>query len=185
MKNDLFNEFPEIKTCEVMLRKLNFNDIKDMFEIFSDSNVLKYNNILPHKKIIDTEELFFTFIRDYKYNKAINWGIINLENNKLIGICGLYNFDYKFTRAEIRFEVNRAYCKQEYIYKALKEIIKFGFENTPLQRIEAIVNDEDEISKDTLEKLKFKYEGCLRKRFYFNSEFKDKNYFGLLKEEWK
>ncbi|AGK97213.1 GNAT family N-acetyltransferase [Clostridium pasteurianum] len=185
MTKNLFKEFPEIKTNEIMLRKLNFNDIQDMFEIFSDEEVLKYYDVLPHKNIEDTERLFFTFTNNYKDNKAIRWGIVNLENNKLIGTCGFHNFDYKSTRAEIGCELNKAYWKQGFMHKALNEIIKIGFENSPLNRIEAIVDDENENSKLILEKLAFKHEGCLRKRFYFNGQFRNENYFGLLKDEWK
>lgn len=185
MIKNIFKEFPEVKTDEIILRELNFNDIKDMFEIFSDKELLKYYNILPHKTIEDTERLFFTFTNDYKDCKSITWGIINRENNKLIGTCGFHNFDCKLTRAQISYEFNRVYQKQVFIHKALNEIIKIGFKNSPLKRIEAIIDDKNENSKMILENLTFKYEGCLRKRFYFNGDFRDENYFGLLKEEWQ
>lgn len=185
MVKNLFKEFPEIKTDEILLRELNFNDIRDMFEIFSNEEVLKYYDILPHKSIEDTERLFFTFTNNYKDHKAIRWGIINRANNKLIGTCGFHNFDYKLSRAEIGYELNRAYWKQGFIHKALNEIINIGFQSNSLNRIEAIVDDENENSKIILERLAFKYEGCLRKRFYFNGRFRDENYFGLLKDEWR
>ncbi|WP_010233495.1 GNAT family N-acetyltransferase [Clostridium arbusti] len=185
MTKNLFKEFPEIKTDKIILRELNFNDIRDMFEIFSNEEVMRYYDVLPHKNIEDTERLFFTYANDYKDHKSIRWGIINIENNKLIGTCGFYNFDYKSTRAEIGYELNKAYWKQGFMHKALNEIIKLGFENSHLKRIEAIVHNENKSSKMILERLAFKHEGCLRKRFYFNGEFRDENYFGLLKDEWQ
>lgn len=185
MIKDIFKEFPEIKTNKVILRQLRFNDIHDMFEIFSDEEILKYCGTLPHKSIEDTERLFFSFINDYKDSRAIRWGIVNPESNKLIGTCGFYNFDYKFTRAQIDYELNKKYLKKEFIHNSLNEIIKIGFKKSPLKRIEAIIDDKNEISKEIFEDLAFKYEGCLRKRFYFNGNFVDENYFGLLKDEWK
>jgi len=184
MIKDIFKEFPEVKTDKIILRELNFNDIKDMFEIFSNEEILKYYYISPHKSIEDTERLFFTFINDYRDCKAITWGIVNPKNNKLIGICGFNNFDCKLSRAQINYELNRAYLRQGFIYDALNEIIKIGFKNSSIKRIEAIVDDKNKNSKEILENLEFKYEGCLRKRFYFNGNFKDENYFGLLKDEW-
>jgi ribosomal-protein-alanine N-acetyltransferase len=63
--------------------------------------------------------------------------------------------------------------------------IAFGFGTFGFQRIEAVVDEDNEPSKALLRKLGFTHEGCLRKRFFFNNRFWDEHYFGLLRTEYK
>jgi len=180
----IFTEFKVIRTDNLLLRKIIIDDAKDMFEIFSDKEVLKYYDLLPHKAISETVEFIKLLNEWYENRKGIRWGIIKKDENKLVGTCGFHHFDEEFKRAEIGYELNKNYWKNGIMKEALKEIIEVGFDFMNLNRIEGIVDNENEASKIILIKLGFKFEGCLRKRFYFNEEFRDEHYYGLLKSEW-
>jgi len=180
----IFTEFKVIRTDNLLLRKIIIDDAKDMFEIFSDNEVLKHYDLLPHKTVSETVE-FIKFQEEwYENRKGIRWGIIKKDENKLIGTCGFHHFDEEFKRAEIGYELNKNYWNKGFMKEALKEILKVGFSFMNLNRIEGIVDNENEVSKIILIKLGFKFEGCLRERFYFNGEFRDENHYGLLKSEW-
>lgn len=69
--------------------------------------------------------------------------------------------------------------------EALSTILRFGFQEMGLHRVEAVVDDENERSKGLLRKVGFTYEGTLRQRYWFRNRYWDEHYFGLLRDEWK
>jgi len=63
-------------------------------------------------------------------------------------------------------------------------VLKYGFEEMRLNRIQAIIDSENVRSFRLVQRLRFKKEGVLRQRSYFNGQFRDDVCFSLLKKEW-
>lgn len=177
-------EFPVLETDRLILRKTKISDKDDIFEIFSDEEVLKYYDMLPMKNLKESEELIKNHKKWYEEKAGIRWAIELKSSGKVVGTCGFHNFDDEFMRAETGYELNKNYWRQGIMYEALSKIVDFAFNNLNLNRLEAVVDDVNEASKKFLLKLGYKYEGCLRKRFYFRKKFIDEHYFGYLKDEY-
>jgi ribosomal-protein-alanine N-acetyltransferase len=69
--------------------------------------------------------------------------------------------------------------------EAMSAILTFGFSELGLHRVEAVIDIENDRSKNLLLKLGFSYEGNLRQRYFLRGEFLDEYYYGLLKDEWQ
>ena len=67
--------------------------------------------------------------------------------------------------------------------EAVEKIIRYGFEELNLNRIEAIVGPENVPSLRLMEKNGFVQEGRLRKHYPSENGFEDSLVFGLLREE--
>ena len=69
--------------------------------------------------------------------------------------------------------------------EALRAVLKYGFEEMRLNRIQAIIDSKNTRSMQLVRRLGFKKEGVLRQRSYFNGRFLDDVMFSLLMTEWK
>lgn len=113
----------------------------------------------------------------YAQHEGIRWGITLKGEDKVIGSCGFYLFNLESSHAETGYELNRAYWRQGIVSEAMTAILTYAFNELDLARIEAVVDDVNERSKDLLLKLGFTHEGTLRKRFYFRERFLDEHFF--------
>jgi len=68
--------------------------------------------------------------------------------------------------------------------EALHALIRYGFKELGLNRIEADIDPRNTRSARSLETLGFKTEGLLRQRWIVGEEVSDSALYGLLQEEW-
>ena len=68
--------------------------------------------------------------------------------------------------------------------EALKEIIKFGFDEMNLTRIETKLDSMNVASEKVMQKNGLKYEGTLRKKEFLKNKFIDVKYYSILKDEY-
>ncbi|MBB6218003.1 ribosomal-protein-alanine N-acetyltransferase [Anaerosolibacter carboniphilus] len=179
------NEFPELETSRLLLRKITSEDAKVLLNYWSDEDVIRYMNIESLTKIEFIHEMIDLLNNLYDNRQAIRWGIINKENNHLIGTCG-YNsgLDENEHTGEIGYEIGKEYWGKGFMQEALKSVIDYGFQTMDLNRIEALVMLENIASIELLKKLGFKEEGVLREHGFYKNSFWDEYCFSLLKREW-
>jgi len=101
----------------------------------------------------------------------------------LIGTCGYYDWNKTAQRAEIGYDLDPAYWGQGIMNEALRVVLKHGFEEMRLNRIQAIIDSRNVRSLRLVQRLGFKKEGVFRQRSYFNGQFRDDVCFSLLKKE--
>lgn len=181
----IFTTFPRIETPHLILRQIIPDDAVALFATFSDEAVMEFYGQEPHRSVDDTREQIRQLQGWYARREGIRWGITRGGDDTVIGSCGLYLFDEGFHRAEIGYELGRAYWRQGIMREALGAMLTFAFAGTGLRRIEAVVESGNERSQALLHTLGFTHEGTLRQRFFFRDRFWDEHYFGLLREEWQ
>jgi ribosomal-protein-alanine N-acetyltransferase len=182
----MFGErFPELHTDRLLLRQSLSADADAMFAIFSDDVVMHYYGLVPHTSIAEAHELITAQQHWFTAGHAIRWAIVDRQNGTYYGSCGFHNFDAAPTRAELGYELCQAYWGCGLMREALLPVLRYAFATLRLNRVEAVVDEDNERSKTLLRRLGFRYEGCLRKRFYHRDRFWDEHYFGLLSDEWK
>jgi ribosomal-protein-alanine N-acetyltransferase len=181
----MFTTFPTLTTERLLLRRIQLEDARDLFAIFSDEEVMEFYGHLPHKSIEDSRALIHQQHKWYEQREGIRWGITLRGEDKVLGSCGFYLFDLEARRAETGYELKRSCWRQGIVSEAMTAILNYAFTELDLHRVEAVVDDVNERSKGLLRKLGFTHEGTLRERFYFRGRFLDEHYFGLLKDEWR
>lgn len=178
----MHNEFPVIETERLRLRFITEKDLEEMFSIYSSEEVVKYWRIYPINDISIVESMIEKFKGSFELDMGIRWGIELKSTIKLIGICGYHNWNKKHFRAEIGYELGNEFWGKGYAKESISSIIKYGFDEMNLERIEALVYPENETSENMLNKLGFLHEGYLRKYAYFRDKHQDLNMFSLIKD---
>ncbi len=183
--DDAFTSFPTLSTNRLLMRQIITGDAEALFAIRSDEESMKYFGQELYKSLAETITVIKLMEERYTRKEALRWVITLKEYDQLIGTCTLFHFDEGFHRAETGYELNRAFWGKGIMTEAMSAILTFGFSELGLHRIEAVIDIENERSKNLLFRLGFTYEGNLRQRFLFLDQFLDEYYFGLLKDEWQ
>lgn len=182
--DEAFTRFPVLTTQRLRLRQVEPRDAEDLYAMFSDEETMRF-----YGEAYQSLEEALAYIRlrqeDYAQRNAIRWGIMLHDDDRIIGSCGFHHFDEGYHRAETGYVINRAYWGQGIMSEAMTAILRYGFADMGLHRIEAIIDFANERSKNLLLKLGFQYEGNLRQRYAFRGGFEDEHYFGLLRDEWR
>lgn len=110
--------------------------------------------------------------------------MISSKSSKLIGTCGYVWWQPENEKAEIGYALSPDYWNKGIVTEAAKEIIKFGFENMRLNRIEAHCVDKNIASERIMQKIGMQYEGRLRDFRKFKGKFFDFKMYSILKKEW-
>jgi ribosomal-protein-alanine N-acetyltransferase len=85
--------------------------------------------------------------------------------------------------ADIAYYLSKDYWNKGIMSEAAKEVVRFGFEDLGLHRIQATVLPENIYSLRILKKIGFIEEGLLRK-YNHGKEFKDTLMLSILKEDY-
>ncbi|TDF93047.1 GNAT family N-acetyltransferase [Paenibacillus piri] len=170
----------ELHTERLHLRKMKISDSPSLFKIWSDPEVTKFMNINCFTDENQANDMIKLLDELSKDNKAIRFSIIEIESNEIIGTCGYDSLDFENVKAEIGFDIARAFWGKGYASEAISSLIDYAFSSLKLNRIEAQVEPENVNSVKVLQKLNFIFEGTLRQYERVNGKFKDLSIYSKL-----
>lgn len=176
--------FPQLETERFILRNLSFEDADDLFDYFSNDEVTKYYDLESFVEVRQAQELIQRWNSRYLENKGFRWAITVKPDNRVIGTCGFHNWVKKYYKAEIGYELHPTYWRQGVMTEVIQEIMRFGFEDLGLNRIEAFIDPDNMGSRYLLEKTGFYEEGYLKDYFFEKNQFVDAVIFALLKKQY-
>ncbi|OAB43726.1 GNAT family N-acetyltransferase [Paenibacillus glacialis] len=180
---DIFKDLPVLETSRTILRKIEKNDVQDIYSYCNDKEVSNYTTWDAHKKLEDTEG-FVNFVIDrYSKSQLSPWGIQDKNTEKIIGTCDFVNWNIDNYRAEIGYALSREYWGQGYMTECVKRLIEFGFKNMDLVRIEARCVLMNIGSSRVMEKSGMELEGTLRKHILIKGKFEDVKIYSIIKED--
>jgi ribosomal-protein-alanine N-acetyltransferase len=181
---DLFKSLPELETMRLRLRRLSMHDAGDIFEYASDPEVSKYVLWDHHRTIADSKSYLKHVLFLYSKGIPASWGIVLKEENKLIGTGGYQWWSVADSKAEVGYVISKSYWNKGYMTEALEEILRFGFEQMELVRIEAKCFVQNTASVRVMEKCGMKLEGTLRSYKYVKGNFGDFKLYSILSSEF-
>lgn len=111
----------------------------------------------------------------------ISWGIELKKNHRLAGEVNLFNIEND-RQAMIGYRISAAYQNMGFVTEALRRVIRFCFEETGIQRLEAEVMTVNVASNRVMEKCGFTCEGTKRQAKFVNI-YTDFNIYGLLRSD--
>ncbi len=85
------------------------------------------------------------------------WPIFLLKTDAPIGCCGLRPYDLSKRVYEIGFHIRSAHWRKGYAFEAAGAVIEYGFNKIKAAALFAGHHPENEISRNLLEKLGFRY----------------------------
>lgn len=186
MIKELFLNFKDLQSERLLLRKITGKDIPDIFEIYSNREVMLYfDDRYAFEDIAEAEQMVSDYENAMQDQNGMRWGIILKDDGKLIGTCGFHALSDYHKRIEIGYDLNRGYWGKGIMTEALSLIIDYAFEKSEVNRIEAFVEPPNTASGALLEKLGFSMEGILREHEMCRGKMTDIQLFSLLRKEWK
>lgn len=158
----VFQAFPQLKTRNLVLRRIRPTDAESVFDILADKEVARFYDEEPFSDVSQAVELIEYWATAFERRQVIRWGIARKDDNSIIGSCGYYGLHRRHMRGSLGYELAQPYWRQGIMTEALSAVIEFGFEGVGLNRIEATVMVGNQASVRLLEKLGFRNEGVLR-----------------------
>lgn len=144
--------YPVIETDRLKLRLLTVEDRQAVFRHFSDEEVTRYLDIPPCRSIEEAEEIIQFHIDD----PGCRWGLFDKHQDQLAGTCGFHCWTTGSAgKAEIGFDLSKAFWGRGLMAEALLPVITFGYEVMGLEVIEATVDPGNNRSMRLLERLGF------------------------------
>lgn len=178
-----FDYFPELESDRFILREVKEKDYISLFEIYSDVETIKYQQMATMQTIEQAQKSVQAFQQGFINRKFIRWCITTKENDSVIGLITLHDFNLCNSQAEIGFMLTKKYWRQNIMAEVAKVVIRFAFEVVRLHRLEASIHPDNIASIRLSEKLGFNREG-LKKESAYNmrtAEYEDRLIFGLTK----
>ncbi|GAA0773746.1 GNAT family N-acetyltransferase [Clostridium subterminale] len=180
-----FGIFPELESERLIFREVNSEDVEEVFKIYSDPEVAKYDWFTPINTKDDALSIINCYKKEFENKEEITWGMARKNDNKIIGYCNLGSFDDDSIRSEIGYGFNRDEWNKGYATEAIKVLVKFGFDVMNFHRIEATVTLGNDASIKALKKANFIQEGIFRERTVMKGEFVDDVILAILKKDYR
>ena len=180
----IFSNIPTLYTERLSLRAMHPIDAEDMFDYAKRPEVTKYLLWREHESISFTRDYLIYIGRRYALGDFYDWAIIDRESRKMIGTCGFTRFDLPNNSAEIGYVLNPEYHGKGYATEAAKIVMRFGFEELGLHRIEAKHMIGNDASHRVMEKLGMREEGTFKDSYYVRREYRTVTVCAILENEY-
>lgn len=170
---------PIIETERLLLRIYKPEELEIVYKMLADKNVTRF---YPPGFSITREEVLASLPRRFKHWRERGFGqlgVFEKENENLLGYCGLQPFD-NTPEIEIYYGFFEAAWGKGYATEAARAMLRFGFENTNLDKISAGTHPDNVASQKVLQKIGLeKHEGLRR---FYNI---DSVYFSVFRADYK
>jgi ribosomal-protein-alanine N-acetyltransferase len=173
-----------IETDRLLLRELNPEIIYNIFTFYTDEEIMTFLGLTSE---IELEQERLKYEGGYTTFKTSSklFLIADRKTGCVIGRSGFHTWHTHHFRAEIGYSItNEQYLHKGYMTEANRAIIRFGFREMELNRIEAFTSPDNFASIKLLQRLGFKEEGLLREHYFKDNCMHDSLCFGLLRKEY-
>jgi len=177
-------QFKELHTDRLILRLYTPETARHVFTTMTDAELMNFFGLESAEALAREKEKFSLGVATYNRTFA-NFYLIDKETGKVIGGCGYHTWAPDHRRAEIGYALDSEEHKQRGLMtEALIAILKYGFEEMNLHRIEALTDPENAVSQKLLTRFGFVKEGVLRQHYVIDGVPTDSVAYSLLKPEF-
>ncbi len=174
-----------LQTQRCILRPIAAADTETMYRIWSDVEVTEYMVMDPFQSVDQAVAMISLLNNLPASDEGMRWAIEERHSCRAIGTCGFHKASFEHRKAEIGYEIDRAFWGQGLIQEALKALLSHCYRTLNLNRIEALVTKGNHRSAGLLTSLGFRPEGILRDYEWARGRFQDQIIFSFLKREWE
>lgn len=180
-----FSNMPTLNTERLVLRAMHPMDAEDMFDYAKRPEVTKYLLWREHDSIHFTKDYLNYIQNRYALGDFYDWSVIDCESGRMIGTCGFTKIDTANNCAEIGYVLNPDFHRRGFGSEAVKRILKFGFEELSLNRIEARFMQGNEASLALMRSVGMTFEGYMRDLMYVKGGYKTVGVSSILRSEYE
>lgn len=170
---------------DLSLRLLSGLDAEQLFKLIDESRshlrqwlpwVDDMSSVDDSKRFIEHSMLLFN------NQQALTTGIF--YQNKLAGLAGYNEFDWKNRSGSIGYWLGSRYQGKGIMTQVVSALIEYGFNHLQLHRIDIRAASKNLKSRAIPERLGFSYEGKLRESEWLYDHYVNHAVYSLLAREW-
>lgn len=167
-----FTPFHNLKTDSLNLRRLEHNDINDLYVMRKDTSMHEYTDTKIDENPEETRVYIDKMNKGIDENKWIIWAIEHKLAKKVIGTISIWNINTEQNSGELGFGIIPDYQGQGFMKEALIAVIDYGFTRMNLNELFAYTEEKNHRSIGLLKKCEFvevnrvSEEGYLNKRVF-------------------
>jgi RimJ/RimL family protein N-acetyltransferase len=176
----------ELHTKRLKIEELSLFELDDIHQLLSLPEIDEFNTLGMPGTIHTTEFLLIEWIEQQKAIPRMSYVFCMklIETNQFIGLIALNLGKLNFKIAEVWYKIHPAYWRQGYTTEALTKLLKFGFFNLGLHRIEAGSAIKNIASIKVLEKVGMTREGIKKKVLPIRGEWVDNYFYSMLETDF-
>ncbi|MCP4458774.1 MAG: GNAT family N-acetyltransferase [Cytophagales bacterium] len=154
-----------IETKRLLLTEVTMDDLENIHLLHSSPEVDEFNTLGIPKDLDETRKVLDPIVNAQTATPQVSYtfSISIMDSKEFIGLAALNLSSSKYKSAEIYYKLSPPYWNNGYATEVSKALIKSGFEDFKLHRIEAGAATENLKSLRVLEKSGMKREGHKRK----------------------
>ncbi|WP_299442039.1 GNAT family protein [uncultured Aquimarina sp.] len=175
---------PILVTNRVQLKIVSLSDLSKTHELLLIPEVDQYNALGIPTNTEVTSVYLDEWIDSYQMRKEFVFSLNSLVDDSFIGLISLKIGNPKYSIGSIWYKLHPDFWGKGYATEAAKAILKFGFKEVGLHRIEAGCAIDNIGSIRVLEKVGMIREGHKRKVLPLKTGWSDNYEFAMLEEDW-
>lgn len=150
-----FVPFPKLETKNLVLRRVDYDDINDLFEMRKDPEMNGYVDTKLEENPHETKAYIDKMNKGVDDNKWIIWAIEHEHSKKVIGTISIWNINMEEETGELGYGIVPHYQGQGLMKEALLTVVKYGFNVMKLKALDAYTEEHNFKSISLLEKCNF------------------------------
>lgn len=176
----------KIETERLILRRFESSDYLSMYNNWaSDPDVSTFLTWPTHTDADVSRDVINDWVSSYKNDNFYQWAIVlKNETDNPFGSISVVFTDENTLTFEIGYCIGKRYWRKGITSEALSAVIDFLFDNTDVNRIEAVHDVNNPNSGKVMKKCGMTFEGTHRQGLRNNTGLCDVNYYSILRSEW-
>ena len=170
----------------LLIRSWEGDDASELFELVEKNREIlkKWLHWIPEVKTEkDSKKFIVDSKKDYEKLEAFEMGL--WENGKLIGCLGIHGVDKQNRKASLGYWLSKDSQGKGIMTKSLRRLVRFGFEELDLNRIDLLAGAGNAKSRAIAKRLGFSEEGILRDYEYVEQHFINLVVYSFLSKEYR
>ncbi len=177
-------EIPTLTTQRLRLRPFSLDDALRVQELAGAYEIAETTANIPHPYEDGVaEEWISTHAEAFEHEQGVSLAIELLPDGPLIGAIGLM-LHLKHEWAELGYWIGVPYWNRGYCTEAAREVLRYGFQEMGLNRIQARYMPKNPASGRVMEKIGMQREGVLRQSLKRFGEIEDAVMYSILRSEY-
>lgn len=174
----------QLESDRLILKNYRIEDLDNVNKLLSEPLVWRYSSTVPTCDIEEARKHLVNTLSNYKEGRREIQALYLKGSHEYIGEAGILSLNQRCGRAVVGYNLLPSFWGCGYATEITKTLVKYLFEDLKVERIEALVCNENEASKKVLEKSGLIHEGLLRNFGYINDRHVDVCYYGMIKSDY-
>jgi DNA-3-methyladenine glycosylase II len=162
--------FPRVETKNLILRRMNYCDINDLFKMRKDAGMNEYIDVKVDVDTDETKAYIDKMNKGIDDNKWIIWAIEHKLQKRVIGTISIWNIDDKQETGELGYGIIPDFQGKGLMIEALLNVVNYGFSVMKLKTLDAYTEEHNVKSIKLLKRCNFNEINSVFEDGYFTAK---------------